>query len=114
MPPPFPFPLPPPASVPLNVPQSLAKALALHEQGRLDEAGRLYAAILAVRPDHFDALQMLGVVKLAKGEPAEALRLVSQAMRARTPSPPAATSTSSAPRPSSWPRSPSTPAAGPR
>ena len=87
MPPPFQFPLPPPKSVPLNVPQTLAQALALHEQGRIDEAERLYAGILAVRPDHFDALQMLGVIKLAKGQPAEALRLVSEAMRARTPSP---------------------------
>lgn len=80
-----PSPLPQVAS--LNVPQAQAQALALHEQGRLAEAERLYAQILSVRPDHFDALQMLGVLKLAKGEPAEALRLVSEAMRARKPSP---------------------------
>jgi len=71
----------------LNVPQALAQALKLHEQGRLAEAGRLYADILAVRPDHFDALQMLALVKLAAGQAAEALRLVSAAMRARKPSP---------------------------
>ncbi len=65
----------------LNVPQALAQALALHRQGRLAEAERLYAAILAVRPDHVDALQMMGLVKLAAGQPAEALRLVSAAMR---------------------------------
>ena len=71
----------------LNVPQALAQALELHKQGRLAEAGQLYAAILAVRPDHIDALQMLGLVKLALDQPAEALRLVSAAMRVRTPSP---------------------------
>ena len=71
----------------LNVPQALAQALERHQQGRMAEAERLYAAILAVRPDHIDALQMMGLVKLALGQPAEALRLVSAAMRVRTPSP---------------------------
>ena len=72
---------------PLNVPQALAQALELHRAGRLAEAEPLYAAILAVRPDHFDALQMLGLIKLARGQPAEALHLMSAAMRARKPSP---------------------------
>ena len=71
----------------IDVPQALAQALKLHEQGRLNDAEPLYAAILAVRPDHFDALQMLGMIKLAKDQPAEALRLVSEAMRMRKPSP---------------------------
>lgn len=71
----------------LNVPQALAQALALHEQGRIAEAEPLYAAILAVRPDHFDALQMMALVKLAKGQPAEALKLISAAMGSRKPSP---------------------------
>jgi protein O-GlcNAc transferase len=70
-----------------NVPQALAQALKLHEQGRLNDAEPLYAAVLAARPDHFDALQMLGMIKLAKGQPVEALRLVSEAMRMRKPSP---------------------------
>jgi protein O-GlcNAc transferase len=74
-------------STAFNVPQALAQALKLHEQGLLNDAEPLYAAILAVRPDHFDALQMLGMIKLAKGQPAEALRLVSEAMRMRKPSP---------------------------
>lgn len=71
----------------LNVPQAVANALRAHEQGRLAEAEQLYLQILAVRPDHFDALQMLALIKLAKGQPAEALRLVSAAMNLRTPSP---------------------------
>ncbi len=81
------MPLPLPKTGSLNVPQAFAQALKLHEQGRLAEAEPLYAAILAVRPDHFDALQMMGLVKLAAGQPAEALRLVSAAMGARKPSP---------------------------
>jgi hypothetical protein len=81
----------PPSPVPkretFKVPQAFAQALALHTQGHLNEAERIYSEVLAHRPDHFDALQMLSVIKLAKGEPGEALRLISQAMRMRKPSP---------------------------
>ncbi len=70
-----------------NVPQALAQALDLHKAGRLAEAEKLYTAILSVRPDHFDALQMLGLVKLARGQPSEALQFTAAAMRARKPSP---------------------------
>ena len=62
-----------PSAKPLNVPQTLAQALELHRQGKVVEAERLYAAIL-VRPDHFDALHMLGVIKLEQGRLDEALR----------------------------------------
>lgn len=78
-------PLPKAQSV--NVAQSFAQALGLHQQGRLGEAERLYAAILDARPDHVDALQMMGLVKLANGQPGEALQLMSAAMRGRKPSP---------------------------
>jgi len=72
---------------PFRVPQVFAQGLTLHKQGRLHEAEQLYSQVLAHRPDHFDALQMLSVIKLARGEPAEALRLISEAMRLRKPSP---------------------------
>ncbi len=75
---------PQPKSAALNVPQTFAQALRLHEQGRLAEAESLYAAVLRVRPKHIDALQMMGLIKLAKGQPAEALQLISAALRART------------------------------
>ena len=81
----------PPSPVPkretFKVPQAFAQALTLHTEGRLIEAERIYSEVLAHRPDHFDALQMLSVIKLAKGQPAEALRLISKAMRVRRPSP---------------------------
>jgi thioredoxin-like negative regulator of GroEL len=67
----MPQPLPTPA---LNVPQVFAQALQLHHPGRLREAEPLYAAVLAARPDHFDALQMMALVKLAAGHAVEALR----------------------------------------
>ena len=66
------MPLSQPKPQPLNVPQAFAQGLKLHEQGRLAEAGQFYAGVLAVRPDHFDALQMMALVKVAAGQPAEA------------------------------------------
>src|SRR5450432_3165448 len=70
-----------------NVPQALALALDLHRKGRFAEAERHYAAILAARPDHFEALHMMGIVKLAQGQPGEALQFIASAMRSKTPSP---------------------------
>ena len=71
----------------LNVPQALAQAVELHRQGRLADAERLYAEVLAVRPDQFDALHNLSVIKLARGQPGEALQLIAVAMRSKAPSP---------------------------
>jgi len=80
-------PSPLPSAKVVNVPQTYAQALKLHQQGHLAGAEQLYAAVLSVRPDHFDALHMLGVIKLANGRLGEALQLLANAMRARTPSP---------------------------
>src|SRR3954471_17446933 len=80
-------PMPLPTGKPLNIPQTQAQALELHRVGKLAEADKLYAAILAVRPDYFDALHMRGLVKLAQGQTAEALTLVAAAMKARAPTP---------------------------
>ena len=81
------MPPPLPKAPPFNVAQPLTQALQFHHKGRLAEAEPLYAEILRARPDHFDALQMMGLIKVAKGQPAEALQLVSAAMRSRKPSP---------------------------
>jgi tetratricopeptide (TPR) repeat protein len=71
----------------LNVPGALAQARELYRQGRLADAERVYAAILAVRPDQFDALQSLGTIKRLNGRFSEALDLISRAMHAKAPSP---------------------------
>src|SRR5665647_2885513 len=70
-----------------NVAQTFAQALRLHDQGRLQEAEPLYTQVLLARPDHVEALHMIGVIKLAKGQPAEALHFVAAAMEARKPTP---------------------------
>jgi len=79
--------MPLPQGKPLDVPRTIHQALELHHQGRIAEAERLYAAVLAARPDHVDALQMLGVIKLSRGDAVTALRLVSAAMQLRPKSP---------------------------
>ena len=57
------------------------QALALHEQGRFDEAESLYRQILQTAPDNPDVLNLLGLVAQAKGVHNEAVELFYQAIR---------------------------------
>ncbi len=66
-----------------NVGETLKRAIALHQAGRLAEAETLYKAILAAAPGHFDALHLLGVVASQAGRHAEAERLMGQALGMR-------------------------------
>jgi tetratricopeptide (TPR) repeat protein len=66
---------------------SVAPALALHQQGRLDEAAALYAAVLARDPRDADALHLFGVLRHQQGRSVEALRFVAAALKAKPPSP---------------------------
>jgi tetratricopeptide (TPR) repeat protein len=70
-----------------NVPQAIQQALDFHRQGQLPQAEKLYAEVLAVRPDYFEALHRLGLIKLQRGDLAGALRLMSGALQARPKSP---------------------------
>jgi tetratricopeptide (TPR) repeat protein len=70
-----------------NLPKAIQQALDFHRQGQLAQAEKLYTEVLAVRSDYFEALHMLGLIKLARGELAAALRLMSSAMQARPKSP---------------------------
>lgn len=58
----------------------LAEAMALHQSGALDEAARRYLKILQRAPRDFNALHMLGILRLAQGKPGEAVRLIRQAL----------------------------------
>jgi tetratricopeptide (TPR) repeat protein len=50
-----------PASSPL-VQAKLNEAIALHQQGRFEQAIALYSDILRIEPRHFDAIHLLGVI----------------------------------------------------
>jgi protein O-GlcNAc transferase len=76
-----------PQGKPLDVARTFNQALELHHQGRIAEAEALYSVVLTVRPDHFDALQMLGVIKLGRGDLPAALRLTGAALQQRPTSP---------------------------
>jgi tetratricopeptide (TPR) repeat protein len=51
-----------------------------HQHGLLDQAARLYQDILAVQPDHAEALHLLGVVVLQQGDAARAVALIDRAI----------------------------------
>jgi len=59
---------------------SIKKALELHKEGRVNEAERAYRSILLASPRDFDALHLLGVLKMQNGDPAEAVRLIAAAI----------------------------------
>jgi tetratricopeptide (TPR) repeat protein len=61
--------------------------LALHQQGRLDEAEKLYDRALKLDRNNFDALHMLGLLNQQRGRPAEAHKLIAQALKVHSRSP---------------------------
>ncbi|MFC5460861.1 tetratricopeptide repeat protein [Massilia niabensis] len=59
----------------------LKEAVALHQAGRLGEAGAAYRQVLALAPGQFDALHLLGVLARQQGDPGTAVDLIAQALR---------------------------------
>ena len=70
------------SSAPFNLGQALGEAVALHRQGQLREAEQIYARVLKAAPDHFDALNLLGAIKIQQGQFGEAQRLFGAAIKA--------------------------------
>jgi tetratricopeptide (TPR) repeat protein len=70
------------SSAPFNLGHALGEAVTLHRQGRLREAERLYARVLKAAPDHFDALNLLGAIKIQERQFVEAQRLFAAAVKA--------------------------------
>jgi len=70
------------SSAAFNPQQAIGEALALHRQGRLDEAEKLYSRVLKAKRDHFDALHLLGMLNHQRGKAVEAFRLLSAALKA--------------------------------
>jgi len=59
----------------------IEQASALHQAGKVDEAAGICIGILAVKPDHYDALHLLGLLRHRQGRNAEALRLVGAVLK---------------------------------
>jgi predicted O-linked N-acetylglucosamine transferase (SPINDLY family) len=58
----------------------LRRALAVHQEGNLDEAERLYRMVLANASRSADALHFLGVLASQRGRPEEAVDLIGRAI----------------------------------
>jgi tetratricopeptide (TPR) repeat protein len=58
----------------------LSSAVEHHVNGRLDEAAKMYRAILASHPEHADALHLLGLVAHQRGDHQVACQLIGKAI----------------------------------
>jgi tetratricopeptide (TPR) repeat protein len=60
--------------------EALAEAIRHHQTGRLQAAERIYRQILAVDPNHADALNLLGVIAQQNGNYQESIHLMERAL----------------------------------
>jgi len=59
----------------------LQQAVTAHQSGNLDEAEKLYRAVLDAQPQQLDALALLGVVRGAKSDFGQAVELIEKAIK---------------------------------
>jgi tetratricopeptide (TPR) repeat protein len=76
-----------PAAVALQA--KFNRGLALHQQGRLTDAERIYGEVLRQKPNHFDALHLLGVISLQTRRTERAVELIKKAIGLDSKSAPA-------------------------
>ena len=57
----------------LTLDQALQQGVAAHKEGKLQDAERLYRAILQAQPKHPDANHNLGILAVSVGKPLEAI-----------------------------------------
>jgi len=74
---------------PTLLPQAVEEAVGLYRQGRLAEAEKICTRVLRARPDWFDALHLLGVIKLQGGKAGAACAHFEQALKLDPASAPA-------------------------
>src|SRR5438874_23202 len=65
----------------VDLSQTLARGIDCHRRGQLAEAERCYRSVLGARHDHFDALRLLGAIKLQQGIVHEGASLLAAAHR---------------------------------
>lgn len=64
-----------------DLPTLMQRALTRQKQGKLADAEALYREALALEPGNFDALHMLGVVRLQRDDPEDGARHILRAIR---------------------------------
>ena len=62
------------------VQEQFVRAVAFHQQGKLQEAQSLYQSVLKLQPKHADALHLLGVIYQQAGQADRAVQLIGQAI----------------------------------
>ncbi len=72
--------MPPTPAQTLPVPAMLNAAIALHQKGQLQQAKAGYEALLALQPQHYQALHLLGLVAAQTGNYAVAVELIGKAI----------------------------------
>jgi protein O-GlcNAc transferase len=65
---------------PAEVQTNFSNALALHQQGRLDEAEKLYVKILDANPRHDESLHLLGLIEFGRKNYDRGVELISKAL----------------------------------
>lgn len=63
-----------------GVVEKFRQGLAAHQKGQMDTAAALYLQVLKLNPIHFDALHLLGVVELTRGNYQTSLTLICKAL----------------------------------
>ena len=63
-----------------TIPEALAIAIQHHQAGRLQAAEQIYRQILAVEPNHADALHLLGVIASQAGKHEVAVEYIGRAI----------------------------------
>jgi tetratricopeptide (TPR) repeat protein len=63
---------------------TVRRAMALHQEGQLDEAERLYKSILAASPDHFEALHYFGLLEAQRDHHEAADQLMRRSLEINT------------------------------
>ncbi|CAN5907484.1 tetratricopeptide repeat protein [soil metagenome] len=64
----------------MSLEEALVFGTRLHRLGQLDQAEEVYRAVLAIAPEHADALQFMGILRYARGHRPEGIALMQQSI----------------------------------
>ena len=67
-----------------SIEELLKRAVAMHSEGRIDDAANIYEIILARDPENTDALHLSGLAAQFRGDIDQALTLIGRAVQPRS------------------------------